>query len=44
MSKSSTVTSRETPIAEVTQATSGSLKIASELGKGTSITVALPVA
>jgi secondary thiamine-phosphate synthase enzyme len=30
MSKSSTVTSRETPIAEVTQATSGSLKIASQ--------------
>jgi len=30
MSKSSTVTSRETPIAEVTQVTSGSLKIASQ--------------
>jgi len=30
MSKSSTITSRETPIAEVTQATSGSLKIASQ--------------
>jgi len=30
MSKSSTVTSRETPIAEVTQATAGSLKIASQ--------------
>ena len=30
MSKSSTITSRETPIAEVTQVTSGSLKIASQ--------------